>query len=138
MITASEVLGQLTELLADVELVRADADNWRTFVAMAGQRGYGPRLTPGTAAALLPDGNQVAAVVAESQREVGGSPIAVGGKSGGNGTGKRRSITDADRTAIRSAYAAGRRKSDISAQDGYSKSTVERVLAGVDGAGTAA
>lgn len=127
MITASEVLAQLTELLADVELVRADADNWRTFVGLAGQRGYGPRLAPGLAAALLPDGNQVAAVVAESRGEVGGAPAS---KSGGTG---RRKITDVDQAAIRSYYADGLRKSDIAAQYGYSKSTVERVLAGVDG-----
>lgn len=46
MITASEVLAQLTDLLADAELVRADADQWRTFIGLAGPRGYGPRLTP--------------------------------------------------------------------------------------------
>lgn len=130
MITASEVLAQLTELLADVELVRADADKWRQFVALAETRGYGPRLTPGLTAALLPDGNQVAAVVADSRGEVGGAPAS---KSGENGKVKRRIITDDDRRAIRNAAAEGLKVGEIVERLGYSQSTVTRTLADVAG-----
>lgn len=129
MITASEVLGQLTELLADVESVRADADNWRTFVGLAEQKGYGPNLGAGLAAGLLPDASYVATAVAHS-REVNAAPAA--GKSG-NGTGRRK-ITDNDRRIIHNAAAEGIKHAEISKRYGYSKSTVERVLAGVAGA----
>jgi hypothetical protein len=122
VIQPADLLSQITALIADVDTIRADAENWRRLLRLLGNLGYGPRITPEAIADLIPNAAGIAAIAAASQE----TPPAAAPKS--NGTGKRRIITDHDREIIRRAHADGLNVQAISNDFGYSKSTIERAL----------
>ena len=116
----TELLTQLSAIIADVETLRADAEQWRTLRRILSEMGYGPRLEPATVASLLPHPQVIAGIVADSQE----APASAAPKSNRG----RRIITDEDRAIICRVHSAGLGIRDIMREYGYSKSTIERAL----------
>lgn len=122
-IQPSDLLAQLTALIASVETDQTDAEHWRAFQRSVVELGYGPRITIDQIIALLPDPLHIASIVAHSQEETP-SPSATP-KSGR----PRAQVTDDLRRQVHDLRQAGVKNTAICDQLGIAKSTVTRILA---------
>jgi len=121
---SSELLSQITALVADAETSRADATRWHDLIGYLMLAGYGPRLTPEMIAALVPEPKGIMEVVVASQ-EVEPMPPA-SQKMG------RRKLNAADREAIHLAAQKYDSTSDIAFTLGIARAIVEKELASSD------
>ena len=117
----TDLLGQLTALIADVETIRVDAEKWRLLVSLCSHLGYGPRIDPENIAALLPNARRIADIVAASQE----APPPAAPKSGA----KRTVITDDIRQNVADLAAQGLKLAEIRQRTGISESAISRILA---------
>ena len=131
-----ELLGQLGELLADVELLRADAERWRELTAQLHVQGWGPGLLPGVIVGLIPKAAAVRLALAESEARPPAQEAAALGATTKRSS-KRRLVTDDDRAAIRVLVERGFAVERISAEIGLAVSSVryecQRAAAGGGG-----
>jgi hypothetical protein len=119
----TDLLGQLTALIADVETIRADAEKWRLLLRLLAERGgYGPLISPASIANLVPSATYVAEIVAASQ-EV---PVPAAAPKSGS---KRTVITDDIREDVAHLAAQGLKLAEIHQRTGISESAISRILA---------
>jgi hypothetical protein len=121
---SSELLSQITALVADAEASRADATKWHDLIGYLMLAGYGPRLTPEIIAALVPEPKGIMEIVVASQ-EVEPMPPASPKMA-------RRKLDAADRAAIRDLAAKNYTPVAIANKLGIARSVVEQELASGD------
>lgn len=116
----NDLLTQLNTLIANAEANQEAADNWRNLVAELRAVGYGPRITPGQIASLVPAPMAIDAIIAATQ-EVR-TPEATKSNM------PRRKLSEDDKQWIDQAVAAGNSPKQIASQFGLSLAAVNAYL----------
>jgi DNA-binding NarL/FixJ family response regulator len=116
----TELLSQLTAVIATAETNRVDAERWYRLITLLGDLGYGPRITPEQIAELVPNIHGLQELSATTQEVVPAQPA--GSKM------PRRKLTSEDERVITARSDAGCPAAQIAEDLGIAQKIVRDFL----------
>jgi hypothetical protein len=102
----TDLLSQLTAVIADAERSAVEAELWRETRRLMQEVGYGPRITPAQIVALIPNVHGINEILAATQ-EVAPPQTHRGGRAGHHGPLARRQPPGANRRRPRHRATGG-------------------------------
>lgn len=116
----TDLLNQLSAVIATAETNRLDAERWHHLITLLGDLGYGPRITPAQIAELVPNIHGLQELSAATQEVVPAQPA--GSKM------PRRKLTPEDERVVRARSENGCHPEQIAQDLGLTLRAVTKFL----------